>query len=60
MSGEYIKGPTNRIGFDLNAREELIRTYTEKEIDITERLEKDRLIIKNFKMEARALKAYAR
>lgn len=25
---------TNKIGFDLNAREELIRTYTEKEIDL--------------------------
>lgn len=31
-----------RVGYDLNAREELIRTYTEKEIELTERLEKER------------------
>lgn len=36
-----------RIGYDLNAREELIRTYTEKEIELTERLEKERRSIKN-------------
>ena len=60
VSGEFMKPPTNRIGFDLNSREELIRTYTEKEINLTEKLEKDRLVIKNFKMEARALKQYAR
>ena len=29
-----------RMGYDLNAREELIRTYTEREIDLNEKLEK--------------------
>lgn len=28
-----------RIGYDMSAREELIRTYTEKEIELNEKLE---------------------
>lgn len=35
-----------RIGYDLNAREELIRTYTEKEIDLNEKLERERKVVK--------------
>ena len=35
-----------RVGFDLNAREELVRTYTEKEVDLVEKLEKERKINK--------------
>ena len=31
-----------RSGYDLNSREELIRTYTEKEIELVERLENER------------------
>lgn len=44
------KGP-GRIGYDLNAREELIRTYTEKEIDLKEKVDSSRQNIKNLKME---------
>lgn len=36
-----------RIGYDLNAREELIRTYTEKEIELNERLEREK---RNYKL----------
>lgn len=30
------------MGYDLNAREELIRTYTEKEIDLNEKLDREK------------------
>lgn len=36
----------SRIGYDFNAREDLIRTYTEKEIDLNERLEKEKKNLK--------------
>ena len=32
-----------RLGFNMNAREELIRTYNEKEIDLNEKIERERL-----------------
>lgn len=38
--------PPLRMGYDLNAREELIRTYTEKEIELNERLEKEKKQVK--------------
>lgn len=36
------KDKPTRVGYDLNAREELIRTYTEKEIELNERLEREK------------------
>lgn len=36
----------SRIGYDFNAREDLIRTYTEKEIDLNERLEREKKNLK--------------
>jgi len=42
-----------RIGYDLNAREELIRTYTEKEIELKEKNDQNRLTLKHLKMENR-------
>ncbi|EAS00321.3 kinesin motor catalytic domain protein (macronuclear) [Tetrahymena thermophila SB210] len=49
-----------RIGYDMNAREELIRSYNEKEIQLSEQLEKEKRLNKNLKMEIRSLKNYAR
>lgn len=49
-----------RMGYDLNAREELIRTYTEKEIDLNEKLEKERKLTRALRLEVRAVKSYAR
>ncbi len=34
-------GKQGSMGYDLNAREELIRMYTEKEVYVTEQLEKE-------------------
>lgn len=42
-----------RIGYDMSAREELIRSYNEKEIYLSESLEKEKRLNKNFKMEIR-------
>lgn len=47
----WIKDKPIRIGYDMNAREELIRSYNEKEISLTENLEKDKRLSKNLKME---------
>jgi len=40
-----------RIGYDMNAREELIRSYNEKEISLSESMEKEKRLTKNLKME---------
>jgi len=32
----------SRIGYDFNAREDLIRTYTEKEIELNEKIEREK------------------
>lgn len=32
----------SRLGYDFNAREDLIRTYTEKEIELNEKLDRER------------------
>jgi hypothetical protein len=40
------KDKVSRIGYDFNAREDLIRTYTEKEIDLNERLEREKKNLK--------------
>ncbi len=60
--GDQVKGDKNpgRIGYDLNAREELIRTYTEKEIELKEKLDHNKTVMKQLKMENKALKNYAR
>jgi len=60
--GDQVKGDKmpGRIGYDLNAREELIRTYTEKEIDLKEKLDHNKTVLKQLKMENKALKNYAR
>jgi regulator of replication initiation timing len=42
FTADSVKGEGGkpvRMGYDLNAREELIRTYTEKEISLNEKLE---------------------
>lgn len=42
-----------RMGYDLNAREELIRTYTEKEIDLNEKLDRERKQLRQTRLEMR-------
>lgn len=42
-----------RLGYDMNAREELIRSYNEKEIQLNETIEKERLNSKNVRTELR-------
>jgi cell division protein FtsB len=49
-----------RMGYDLNAREELIRTYTEKEIDLNERIARENKQSRQLKQEVQALRSYAR
>ena len=51
--GDQVKGEKapGRIGYDLNAREELIRTYTEKEIELKEKLDHNKTVLKQLKME---------
>lgn len=44
----------------MNAREELIRSYNEKEINLNETIEKEKGVTKNLRMELRAIKNYAR
>ncbi len=39
----FLVGQQPKIGYDLEAREELVRTYVEKEHDLSEKLEKDRV-----------------
>lgn len=48
-----------RVGYDMNAREELIRTYTEKEIELTDKFDKQKRLVRNLKMEIMALKNYS-
>ncbi len=55
-----LVGQQPKIGYDLHAREELVRTYVEKEHDLSERLEKDKSMIKHLRMENRALKQYSK
>eukprot|EP00828_Plagiopyla_frontata_P003703 TRINITY_DN11192_c0_g1_i2.p1 TRINITY_DN11192_c0_g1~~TRINITY_DN11192_c0_g1_i2.p1 ORF type:complete len:540 (+),score=78.71 TRINITY_DN11192_c0_g1_i2:95-1621(+) len=60
-----IDGPsrvesTSKLGFNMNAREELIRTYNEKEVDQNERLDHEHHINKQLRQEVRAVKNYAR
>ncbi|CAD8184449.1 unnamed protein product [Paramecium octaurelia] len=50
----------SRIGYDFNAREDLIRTYTEKEIELNERLEREKKNSKQASLQVRQLKSYAR
>lgn len=45
-----------RLGYDMNAREELIRSYNEKEIQLNETIEKERLNSKNVRTELRGNK----
>ena len=40
-----------KLGYDMNAREELIRSYNEKEILLNETIEKEKGGVKNLKME---------
>ena len=40
-----------KLGYDMNAREELIRSYNEKEILLNETIEKEKATVKNNKME---------
>ena len=47
------------LGYDLNAREELIRTYTEKEVDLAEKQERAKHETKQLKLELKALKGWA-
>ncbi|KRX05294.1 P-loop containing nucleoside triphosphate hydrolase [Pseudocohnilembus persalinus] len=49
-----------RIGYDMSAREELIRTYTEKEIELNEKLEQTKRQKSHISTELKALKNYAR
>lgn len=44
----------------MNAREDLIRTYNEKEIDLNEKFEREKNSFKQMQIEMRALKNYAR
>ena len=46
-------GDNLKFGYDMNAREEIIRTYNEKEVDLSERIEKERATVKQLKMELR-------
>lgn len=60
MTFAVIVGGQPKIGYDLHAREELVRTYVEKEHDLSEKLEKDKALIKHLRMENRALKQYSK
>ena len=42
-----------KLGYDMNAREELLRNYNEKEIELNEKLEKEKLVNKNVRTEVR-------
>lgn len=44
-----------KLGYDMNAREELIRSYNEKEIILNETIEKEKGNAKSLKMEMRGL-----
>lgn len=58
--GDQTRGDKNgtRIGYDLNAREELIRTYTEKEIDLKEKADNSKQHLKALRMENRGKPLY--
>lgn len=58
FTSEQVKGQEkqHRVGYDLNAREELIRTYTEKEIELNQKLETERRKSKEKEIELKALK----
>lgn len=43
------------MGYDLNAREELIRTYTEKEIELKEKFDNTKQQHKQARMEIRGM-----
>lgn len=63
MTSDSVKSGNDkpvRVGYDLNARQELLRTYTEKEVELSERLDKERKSNKNMKMEILGLRQYAR
>ena len=52
----FLKDKPIRIGYDMNAREELIRSYNEKEISLSESMEKEKRMTKNLKMEIKGKK----
>ncbi|EGR27555.1 kinesin-like protein, putative [Ichthyophthirius multifiliis] len=53
------KSQSVRIGYDMNAREELIRSYNEKETSLTQALEKEKKVSKNLRIEIKALKKFS-
>lgn len=59
---EFMKGAGKKggIGYDLNARQELIRTYTEKEVDVSEKLERSLQKLKKKTVELKSLKNWSR
>lgn len=54
--GDSKKG----IGYDLKARQELIRTYTEKEVDLSEKFERALQKLKKKGIELKSLKNWSR
>jgi hypothetical protein len=63
--GKLLHFMNDKIGeedmqYNLNAKEELIRTYTEKENDLTERYSKARTTLKKLRVELEALKYWSR
>ena len=55
---EKANKDANVMGY--NAREDLVRSYREKEVELIERLDKERTTNRNIKTELLALKSYAR
>lgn len=53
-------GKKGSIGYDLNARQELIRMYTEKEVYVTEKLERAMQKLKKKSIELKSLKNWSR
>lgn len=51
----FLEKVNMKLGYDMNAREELIRSYNEKEILLNETIEKEKNNAKNQKMEMRGL-----
>jgi hypothetical protein len=60
MNDQVKGGGGNRAGYDLNAREELIRTYNENIIELKEKNDSNKQAIKTTRMEIRAIKQYAK
>ena len=49
-----------RLGYDVNAKDELIQTYNQREIEILHELDLEKSNIKSLKQENESLKIYSK